>query len=150
MVATSPKISALERELPFLDVKHWPKFDASYNIAPTQLAPVVIATPDGSVCELMRFGLVPYFAQGIPGKYSTINARVETVETSPAHRGPWRRGQRALVGSLGRFAGKWDFRASTGRLLIPHPELLYLPQRSSVDFRSNGGDHRFILIAVVL
>jgi putative SOS response-associated peptidase YedK len=73
---------ALERELPFLDVKHWPKFDANYNMAPTQLAPVVIATSDGNVCELMRFGLVPYFAKGIPGKYSTINARVETVETS--------------------------------------------------------------------
>jgi len=88
---------ALERELPFLDVKHWPKFDANYNIAPTQLALVVIATPEGNVCELMRFGLVPFFAKGIPGKYSTINARVETAATSPAYRGPWKRGQRSLV-----------------------------------------------------
>jgi putative SOS response-associated peptidase YedK len=36
---------ALERELPFLDVKDWPQFEASYNVAPTQPAPVVIATP---------------------------------------------------------------------------------------------------------
>jgi hypothetical protein len=58
---------ALERELPFLDVKDWPKFEASYNIAPTQLAPVVIATPGGNVCRTMRFGLVPFFANGVPG-----------------------------------------------------------------------------------
>jgi putative SOS response-associated peptidase YedK len=88
---------ALERELPFLDVRDWPKFEASYNVAPTQPAPVVIATPGGNVCQLMRFGLIPFFAKGVPGKYSTINARVETVETSAAYRGPWKRHQRCLV-----------------------------------------------------
>ena len=88
---------ALERELPFLDVKDWPQFEASYNIAPTQLAPVVIATSAGNVCRPMRFGLIPFFARGVPGQYSTINARVETVDTSAAYRGPWELGQRCLV-----------------------------------------------------
>jgi putative SOS response-associated peptidase YedK len=94
---------ALERELPFLDVKDWPKFDASYNIAPTQLAPVVTATSAGNVCRPMRFGLIPYFAQGIAGQYSTINARVETIETTPSYRGPWNRGQRCLVLASGFY-----------------------------------------------
>jgi putative SOS response-associated peptidase YedK len=94
---------ALERELPFLDVKEWPKFEASYNIAPTQLAPVVIATPAGPVCRPMRFGLIPYFARGVPGPYSTINARVETIETSASYRGPWQRGQRCLVLASGFY-----------------------------------------------
>ena len=94
---------ALERELPFLDIKEWPKFEASYNIAPTQLAPVVIATPDGNVCRPMRFGLIPFFAKGVPGQYSTINARVETVETSASYRGPWKRGQRCLVLASGFY-----------------------------------------------
>jgi putative SOS response-associated peptidase YedK len=94
---------ALERELPFLDVKDWPQFEASYNIAPTQLAPVVIATPDGNACRTMRFGLIPYFAQGVAGQYSTINARVETVETSASYRGPWKRGQRCLVLASGFY-----------------------------------------------
>ncbi len=94
---------ALERELPFVDVKHWPQFEASYNIAPTQLAPVVIATPAGNVCQPMRFGLIPFFAKGVPGPYSTINARVETVETSASYRGPWRRGQRCLVLASGFY-----------------------------------------------
>jgi len=94
---------ALERELPFLDVKDWPKFEASYNIAPTQLAPVVIATPDGNVCRQMRFGLIPYFARGVAGSYSTINARVETIDTAASFRGPWARGQRCLVLASGFY-----------------------------------------------
>jgi putative SOS response-associated peptidase YedK len=94
---------ALERELPFLDVKDWPQFEASYNIAPTQLAPVVIATAAGQVCRPMRFGLIPFFAKGVAGKYSTINARVETVETSACYRGPWQHGQRCLVLASGFY-----------------------------------------------
>jgi putative SOS response-associated peptidase YedK len=94
---------ALERELPFLDVKDWPQFEASYNVAPTQPAPVVIATRDGNVCQLMRFGLIPFFAKGVAGKYSTINARVETCETSAAYREPWKRQQRCLVLASGFY-----------------------------------------------
>lgn len=94
---------ALERELPFIDVKDWPQFEASYNIAPTQLAPVVIATAAGNVCRPMRFGLIPFFARGVPGPYSTINARVETIETAASYRGPWQRGQRCLVLASGFY-----------------------------------------------
>jgi putative SOS response-associated peptidase YedK len=94
---------ALERELPFLDVKDWPQFEASYNVAPTQPAPVVIAASGGDACQLMRFGLIPFFAKGVAGKYSTINARVETIETSAAYRGPWKRQQRCLVLASGFY-----------------------------------------------
>jgi putative SOS response-associated peptidase YedK len=94
---------ALERELPFLDVKDWPQFEASYNVAPTQPAPVVIASSGGNVCQLMRFGMIPFFAKGVAGKYSTINARVETIETSAAYRGPWKRQQRCLVLASGFY-----------------------------------------------
>jgi len=88
---------ALERELPFLDVRDWPQFEASYNVAPTQLAPVVVPAGEHAACRLMRFGLIPFFAKGVPGSYSTINARVESFQTSPAYRGAWRRAQRCLV-----------------------------------------------------
>ncbi len=108
---------ALERELPFLDVKDWPKFEASYNVAPTQLAPVVIATRAGNVCQPMRFGLIPYFAKGIAGSYSTINARAETVETAASYRGPWKRGQRCLVLASGFY--EWHLLAD-GRSKQPY------------------------------
>src|ERR1700722_3250852 len=80
---------ARERELPFLDVKDWPSFEASYNIAPTQLAPVVIATADGNMCRQMRFCLIPYFAKVVAGNYRTINARVEAIDSAASFSGPW-------------------------------------------------------------
>jgi putative SOS response-associated peptidase YedK len=45
---------------------------------------------------MMRWGLIPFFAKGEPPKYSTINARIETVETAASYRGPWKRGQRCI------------------------------------------------------
>jgi putative SOS response-associated peptidase YedK len=92
----------LEREA-FLDIRRWPHWDGSYNIAPTELAPVVIATPEGNVCELMRFGLIPFAARGAAPRYSTINARVENLATSACWREPWRRGQRCLVWAAGFY-----------------------------------------------
>jgi putative SOS response-associated peptidase YedK len=51
----------------------------------------------------MRFGLIPFFARGVPGPNSTINARVETIETSASYRGSWKRGQRCLVLASGFY-----------------------------------------------
>jgi putative SOS response-associated peptidase YedK len=51
----------------------------------------------------MRWGLVPFFAKGIPGAYSTINARIETIETSASYRGPWKRGRRCIVPAAGFY-----------------------------------------------
>jgi putative SOS response-associated peptidase YedK len=51
----------------------------------------------------MRFGMIPFFAKGVAGAYSTINARVETIETSACFRGPWKRGQHCLVLASGFY-----------------------------------------------
>jgi putative SOS response-associated peptidase YedK len=85
-----------------------PRFE-SYNITPSQLIPVVRHREDGNECELLRWGLIPFFAHGIAGKFSTINARVETLATSPAFRGPWKRGQRCIVPANGFY--EWQLRA---------------------------------------
>jgi putative SOS response-associated peptidase YedK len=60
----------------------------------------------------MRWGLIPFFAHGEPPKYSTINARIETVETAASYRGPWKRGQRCLQIASGFYEWHTD---STGR-----------------------------------
>ena len=49
-----------------------------YNIAPSQLAPIV--TKEG--VDEARFGLVPVWEKEFNTKLSTINARAETVQTS--------------------------------------------------------------------
>jgi len=92
-----------ERNLVWLDVKHWPQFDASYTVAPTQPVPVIRATAEGNVCDLLRWGLIPFFAKGVPPKYSTINARIESIETAASYRGPWNRAQRWLMLAQGFF-----------------------------------------------
>ena len=58
-----------------------------YNLAPTQDAPVILRGRAGERrMGLMRWGLVPYWADdpGIGNKL--INARSETVATKPAFR----------------------------------------------------------------
>jgi len=98
----SPDDAAIEREF---NLVHSPGFvlPASFNASPSQLLPVVRSVEGVRVLSLMRWGLVPFFAKGVPGPYSTINARIETIETSASYRGPWKRGQRCIVPAVGFY-----------------------------------------------
>ena len=80
-----------------------PAFE-SYNVAPAQHVPVVREREGHRTCELLRWGLVPYWAKGIPPHLSTINARLETISTAPTYRDPWIRGQRCILPALGFYA----------------------------------------------
>ena len=57
-----------------------------YNIAPSQMAPVVRQTPPGRHMAMLRWGLIPAWAKDSKIAYSTINARAETVAEKPAFR----------------------------------------------------------------
>ena len=57
-----------------------------YNVAPTQGIEVVVQRDDGRVLELHRWGLVPSFAKNVSVGNRHINARAETIATSPAFR----------------------------------------------------------------
>ena len=88
----SPEQAAIERAFAVT----MPLFDRSYSVAPTQNVPVVRSTEGKREGTLMRWGLIPFFAKDVPPKYSTINARMEAVKTSPSYRGPWKRGQHCI------------------------------------------------------
>ena len=90
----APDEGSIEREFNLVRTE-W-QFPASYNVAPTQQVPVVRRRSDGLEGLTVRWGLIPFFARGVAGKYSTINARIETMETSASYKGPWQRGQRCL------------------------------------------------------
>lgn len=106
----------------------------SYNVAPQTFQPIVRLLPETGERELtvMRWGLVPYWARDARVAFTTINAKAETVSTSPAFREPWKR-RRCLVpaewfyewqklggkqkqpyavamkdGAMFAFAGLWD------------------------------------------
>lgn len=60
---------------------------ASYNLAPTQRASVVLNRGDGLHVLRLAWGLFPFWAKtkGLQG--STINARIDMLSTKPAFRG---------------------------------------------------------------
>ncbi len=85
-----------------------PPLFESYNIAPSTRVPAVRQRDGARTCELLRWGLVPFWAKGVPPKLSTINARVETLATAPTWRGPWKRGQRCILPATGFY--EWQVR----------------------------------------
>jgi putative SOS response-associated peptidase YedK len=94
---------AIERELAYIDVVRWPDLEARYNVSPTQEVPVVRWEDGQFEGTMMRWGLIPFFARGVAPRYSTINARIESIETAPAYRGPWKRAQRCVLPASGFY-----------------------------------------------
>src|SRR5476651_2018598 len=65
-----------------------PNYAPSWNVAPTDSLPIVRhnAKTGSRTLDLMRWGLVPYWAKDIKIRFSTINAQAETVDTKQAYR----------------------------------------------------------------
>ena len=70
----------------------------SYNVAPMSMQPVVRLDRDTGQRELtvMRWGLVPFWSKDGKAGFNTINAKAETIATSPAFREAFNR-RRCLV-----------------------------------------------------
>src|SRR5882672_12787584 len=70
----------------------------SWNVAPTDNLPMVRHDPKAGsrTLDLMRWGLMPYWAKDTKVNFSTINAMAETIDTKPAFREAFTR-RRCLV-----------------------------------------------------
>jgi putative SOS response-associated peptidase YedK len=75
-----------------------PNIAPSWNVAPTDPLPIVHydAKEGTRSLEVMRWGLIPYWAKDIKIGFSTINARAEEIESKPAFREAFQR-RRCLV-----------------------------------------------------
>lgn len=73
-----------------------------YNLAPGQKALVVASGGKGRRGAMMRWGLVPSWAQEEKAGYRMINARAEGIESKPGFRGPLKR-SRCLVPADGFY-----------------------------------------------
>ena len=78
-----------------------------YNIAPTQPTLIVREEEKRRVAMLVRWGLVPFWADDIAIGQRMINARAETVADKPAFRAAFRR-RRCLVPADGYY--EWQTR----------------------------------------
>jgi len=138
----------------------------SYNIAPTQQVPVMRMENAATAATMVRWGLIPSFAHGRPGKFSTINARIETLDTAPSFRRAWKRGQRCLqpasgfyewhLDAHGRktpylitladqelfvFAGVWDWSVRDDGAVIESCAHITMPANELMADIHNGGNH---------
>jgi putative SOS response-associated peptidase YedK len=70
----------------------------SYNIAPSQTVPII--TQEGTVQA--RWGLIPNWSDEFKSKYSTFNARIESVQNKPLFKNAWR-AKRGCVVPIGGY-----------------------------------------------
>jgi putative SOS response-associated peptidase YedK len=91
-----------------------PNFSASWNVAPTDLLPVVRYDPKAAErsLDLLRWGLVPYWAKDIKVGFANINAKAEGIERKPAFREAFQR-RRCLVPVDNSMNGRRSGRASS-------------------------------------
>ena len=104
-------VDHFEIENSLLEQSDW---TPAFNIAPGQAVPIVRITDQGRQLLLARWGLVPHWSKEPTVKYSTINARAETVAEKPAYRHAYRR-QRCLIPATGFY--EWQ---RLGDKKIPH------------------------------
>ncbi len=88
------------------DLDNVPQFAPRYNIAPTQLVPV-ITNEAPRVLTPLRWGLLPSWAKDESMGSKMINARAETVTEKPAFRAAFKR-RRCIVPASGYY--EWQQR----------------------------------------
>ena len=72
------------------------EYPPSYRVLPSEQVPVAVWHQGERTAAMMRWGLIPFWAHGVPLKASTINATVERMATAPSYRDAWQRDQRCI------------------------------------------------------
>ncbi|MDX1569355.1 MAG: SOS response-associated peptidase [Xanthomonadales bacterium] len=94
----------------YFSVASSPAFDARYNVAPTDLMPIVVQKDRERRIGPARWGLIPFWAKDEKIGYKTINARIETAPEKPAFREAWKH-RRCLVPA----SGFYEWRTENGQ-----------------------------------
>ena len=76
-----------------------------YNVAPSQQIPIIRDMDTRHEMVLAKWGLVPNWSNEPKTKYSTINARIESVAEKPTYRTPFKR-RRCLIPADGFYEWK--------------------------------------------
>jgi putative SOS response-associated peptidase YedK len=123
-------------DVPPLSFEHHPR----YNIAPGQEAPVCAGDARGRRIGLMRWGLVPSWADEHRGGF--INARGETVNRTPSFRDAFRR-RRCLVPADGFYEWRRSARGKVPYYFRPASDLLVSFAGIWERWERPGGEPRF-------
>ena len=98
----TPEAGLAEQE--FGVVRRWWQFSPSFNVGPSRYIPV-IRMHDGQVEGVMlRWGLIPDWAEADASKASAVTASVTDLQHASTTRGGWELGRRCIVPMFGFYA----------------------------------------------
>lgn len=115
------------------------KWQASWNIAPASVVPVVALNGTGLPSIVpMRWGLHPHWRKEMPTGRPLFNARLETAFEKPSFRTPWRK-RRALIPVQGWYEWDQDTTPKTPFFISPKDQFLQgeTPQDTSINHEGN-------------
>jgi len=118
--------SAVERE--FRLTRPWWRFSSSYNVAPQRNVPAIRTFQGETEGVMMRWGLIPGWAEGDALKASATHAPSEGIDRSRLFGDAWRRGQRCILPASGFYG--WQLTAAGHR----RPYFVRLVNRSVFGF----------------
>jgi hypothetical protein len=103
-----------------------PNYPARYNIAPTQPVLTVRFNPQTKERSLdpLRWGLVPHWAKDVSFGARCINARAETVATTPAFRDAFK-SRRCLIPASDFYERKKTGTTKTPYAILPEGDPLF-------------------------
>lgn len=117
-----PDQFAAERE--FLPAQSWWKFATKFNVATQQYVPAIRVHDGQTEGMMMRWGLIPSWAEGKPTAGRTACVDMESLERSKIYRMPWLEGQRCILPASGFYA--WQLTKANYR----QPHFIRLVNRS--------------------
>lgn len=96
-----PEAEQAERE--FGVARRWWQFSPSFNVGPSRYVPVIRMHDSEVEGVMLRWGLIPDWAEADASKACATTASVATVEHAPATRGAWELGRRCIVPMFGFY-----------------------------------------------
>ena len=91
-----------------------------FNVAPTDEVAAVVEHHGERVVDAFRWGLVPFYAKSSKDGARLINARAETVESSPAFRTAFAR-HRCIIPAAAFYEWRRERNPTTGRVTRSEP-----------------------------
>jgi putative SOS response-associated peptidase YedK len=97
-----PDQATAERE--FMPGRTWWKFSPKFNVAAHQYVPAIRWHDNESEAMMMRWGLIPSWAEGKPIDVPPVSVEVDEILKSQMHRAPWLNSQRCILPIAGFYA----------------------------------------------
>jgi len=95
---------AEQAEREFGVVRRWWQFSPSFNVGPSRYVPVIRMHDGQAEGVMLRWGLIPDWAEADAAKACAVTASLAEVEHAAATRGGWELGRRCIVPMFGFYA----------------------------------------------